>query len=163
RRRLLDLRRGLRARRGGPLCTARAQRGLRSDARLHGARPRPAQSAPGHSGVRPQHLDARLPPRSRLPGPPWPPWATLPPGASRRATAWPARSVAWPASAFRNIFRANRMSEREPAPTIQLRGVSKWYGTVAALSDLSMSARSGVVGLLGPSGAGKTSLLRILV
>ncbi|HJZ87393.1 MAG TPA: ABC transporter ATP-binding protein [Polyangia bacterium] len=55
------------------------------------------------------------------------------------------------------------MSEREPAPTIQLRGVSKWYGTVAALSDLSMSARSGVVGLLGPSGAGKTSLLRILV
>jgi ABC-2 type transport system ATP-binding protein len=47
--------------------------------------------------------------------------------------------------------------------TISVRGVSKWFGTVAALTDLSFEVQPGVVGLLGPSGAGKTSLLRILV
>jgi ABC-2 type transport system ATP-binding protein len=46
--------------------------------------------------------------------------------------------------------------------TIRVRGVSKWYGTVAALTDLSMEVRPGVVGLLGPSGAGKSTLIRIL-
>ena len=47
--------------------------------------------------------------------------------------------------------------------TIKVRGLSKWYGTVAALTDLQMSVAPGVVGLLGPSGAGKSTLIRILV
>jgi ABC-2 type transport system ATP-binding protein len=47
--------------------------------------------------------------------------------------------------------------------TIRVRGLSKWYGTVAALTDLQMSVMPGVVGLLGPSGAGKSTLIRILV
>src|SRR5262249_43940518 len=47
--------------------------------------------------------------------------------------------------------------------TIRVRGLSKWYGTIAALTDLQMSVAPGVVGLLGPSGAGKSTLIRILV
>jgi ABC-2 type transport system ATP-binding protein len=49
-----------------------------------------------------------------------------------------------------------------PAASIGVRGLSKWYGTVAALTDLTMEVRPGVVGLLGPSGAGKSTLIRIL-
>jgi ABC-2 type transport system ATP-binding protein len=47
--------------------------------------------------------------------------------------------------------------------TVRARGISKWYGTVAALSDLSLEVQPGVVGLLGPSGAGKSTLLRLVV
>jgi ABC-2 type transport system ATP-binding protein len=46
---------------------------------------------------------------------------------------------------------------------IELSGVSKWFGPIAALSDLSLTIAPGVVGLLGPSGAGKSTLLRLLV
>ena len=58
------------------------------------------------------------------------------------------------------------MAAAAPSPetaTIRVQGVSKWYGPVAALTDLSLLVRPGVVGLLGPSGAGKSTLLRILV
>lgn len=46
---------------------------------------------------------------------------------------------------------------------VELRGVSKSYGTVAALRDVSLKAETGkVLGVLGPSGAGKTTLLRLI-
>ncbi|MBK8976402.1 MAG: ABC transporter ATP-binding protein [Planctomycetes bacterium] len=40
--------------------------------------------------------------------------------------------------------------------------VSKWYGQVSALVDVSFQIRSGVVGLVGRNGAGKSSLMKIL-
>jgi ABC-2 type transport system ATP-binding protein len=40
--------------------------------------------------------------------------------------------------------------------------VSKWFGDVVAVSDVSFSVRSGVTALLGPNGAGKSTLLRLL-
>lgn len=41
--------------------------------------------------------------------------------------------------------------------------MSKHYGTVSALDDLSLSIEPGTIqGLLGPNGAGKTTLIRIL-
>ena len=46
---------------------------------------------------------------------------------------------------------------------IQLEGVEKSFGSVAALQGVSFSAENGrITGLLGPNGAGKTTALRIL-
>ncbi len=47
-------------------------------------------------------------------------------------------------------------------PTVEVRGVSKWFGTKVAVSDISCSFGPGITGLLGPNGAGKTTLLRMI-
>ena len=48
------------------------------------------------------------------------------------------------------------------APTIEVRGVGRWFGSVVALSGVSFDVRPGVTALLGPNGAGKSTLFRIL-
>ena len=49
------------------------------------------------------------------------------------------------------------------ANAIEVQGVSKMYGRVQALEDVSFSVGKGeVFGLIGPDGAGKTTLYRIL-
>ena len=45
---------------------------------------------------------------------------------------------------------------------VELSGVSRWYGNVVAVNDVSMSLGAGVTGLLGPNGAGKTTLLHMM-
>ena len=45
---------------------------------------------------------------------------------------------------------------------IQVSGVSKWYGNVVAVSDVSFKVAPGITGLLGPNGAGKTTILHML-
>jgi len=45
---------------------------------------------------------------------------------------------------------------------IALRGVSKWYGEVVAVSDLNFGIGSGVTALLGPNGAGKSTILNLI-
>ena len=48
--------------------------------------------------------------------------------------------------------------------TIEFRGLSKTFGAVRAVNDLSFSVPPGkVTGFLGPNGAGKTTTLRILL
>ncbi len=47
-------------------------------------------------------------------------------------------------------------------PTIEVDGVSKWFGQKVAVSGLSCSFGPGVTGLLGPNGAGKTTLFRMI-
>src|SRR4051812_11742060 len=47
-------------------------------------------------------------------------------------------------------------------PSIEVAGVSRWYGAVVAVSDVSFAVGPGITGLLGPNGAGKTTLLRML-
>jgi ABC-2 type transport system ATP-binding protein len=46
--------------------------------------------------------------------------------------------------------------------TIELRNVSRWYGNVVAVNDISMSIGPGVTGLLGPNGAGKSTILHMI-
>jgi len=47
--------------------------------------------------------------------------------------------------------------------TIEVRGVSKWFGNKVAVSDVTCSFGPGITGLLGPNGAGKTTLLRMMM
>ena len=48
--------------------------------------------------------------------------------------------------------------------TIELRGLSKSFGAVTAVSDLAFDVEPGqVTGFLGPNGAGKTTTLRMLL
>lgn len=47
-------------------------------------------------------------------------------------------------------------------PVIRIDGVSKWFGSVVAVSDVSFNVFPGITGLLGPNGAGKTTLLRMM-
>lgn len=46
--------------------------------------------------------------------------------------------------------------------TIELREVSRWFGDIVALTDVTLDIGPGVTSLLGPNGAGKTTLLRIV-
>ncbi len=46
--------------------------------------------------------------------------------------------------------------------TIEVVDVSKWFGSVVALSEVSCAVGSGITALLGPNGAGKSTLLRVL-
>lgn len=45
---------------------------------------------------------------------------------------------------------------------IEANNVSKWYGDVVAVSNVSFRIGTGVTGLLGPNGAGKSTILKML-
>ena len=47
-------------------------------------------------------------------------------------------------------------------PSVALEHVSKWYGDVVAVSDVSFGVAPGVTGLLGPNGAGKSTILKMV-
>lgn len=49
-----------------------------------------------------------------------------------------------------------------PEAMVVVDGVSKWFGDVVSVSDVSFSLDVGVTALLGPNGAGKSTLLRML-
>src|SRR5579859_3610475 len=46
--------------------------------------------------------------------------------------------------------------------TIELKNVSRWYGNVVAVNDVTMSIGPGVTGLLGPNGAGKSTIMHMI-
>ena len=48
-------------------------------------------------------------------------------------------------------------------PMLDIRGVSKFFGGLAANSDVSFSVEKGtIMGLIGPNGAGKTTLFNCI-
>jgi len=47
-------------------------------------------------------------------------------------------------------------------PAISVDHVSRWYGNVVAVNDISFVLGPGVTGLLGPNGAGKSTLLHMM-
>ncbi|MGF1617928.1 MAG: ABC transporter ATP-binding protein [Acidimicrobiia bacterium] len=46
--------------------------------------------------------------------------------------------------------------------TIEIKGLSKWFGNKVAVSELTVDFGPGVTGLLGPNGAGKTTMMRVV-
>lgn len=59
-------------------------------------------------------------------------------------------------------MEAPRDSAFVAEPTVEVTGVSKWFGMKVAVSDLTCSFGPGITGILGPNGAGKTTLLRMI-
>ncbi len=53
------------------------------------------------------------------------------------------------------------MSEYQTA-AIDVMGVSKWFGSVVAVNDVSFQVQPGITGLLGPNGAGKSTILHMI-
>jgi len=45
---------------------------------------------------------------------------------------------------------------------IKVDHVSRWFGNIVSVSDVTFDIRPGITGLLGPNGAGKTTLLRMI-
>ncbi|MFN3239922.1 MAG: ABC transporter ATP-binding protein [Planctomycetota bacterium] len=51
----------------------------------------------------------------------------------------------------------------DPQAILQFESVTKWYGSVAALLDVSFDVRTEVVGLVGKNGVGKSTLMKLAV
>ena len=47
-------------------------------------------------------------------------------------------------------------------PIVAADHLSKWYGQVIGLNDVSVTVQGGVTGLLGPNGAGKSTFLKLM-
>lgn len=63
--------------------------------------------------------------------------------------------------------RLSAAADRAPStehrqPVIRVHEVSRWFGSVVAVSDVTFDVTPGITGLLGPNGAGKTTLLRMM-
>lgn len=50
----------------------------------------------------------------------------------------------------------------DPDVPIRMENVSKWYGLVIGLNEVSVQIESGIVALLGPNGAGKSTMMKLL-
>ena len=54
------------------------------------------------------------------------------------------------------------LSAAEQAAVVVSRHLSKWYGQVSGLNDVSVAIPPGVTGLLGPNGAGKSTFMKLI-
>ena len=57
---------------------------------------------------------------------------------------------------------ARSIAPPQSAPLAEFRNVTKWYGPVIGVNDISVTLGPGITGLLGPNGAGKTTLIKLL-
>src|SRR5579859_7181456 len=60
-----------------------------------------------------------------------------------------------------SALRAPR-PELEAAPLLLCERVSKWYGPVIGVNQVTLELRSGITGLVGANGAGKSTLMRLI-
>jgi len=52
------------------------------------------------------------------------------------------------------------MADRQPVVTAE--HLSKWYGQVSGLNDVTVAVPAGITGLLGPNGAGKSTFMKLI-
>ena len=71
----------------------------------------------------------------------------------------PATAPATGAASGAGLATAGLATSDQP---IVLDAVSRWFGNVVAVNDISFAIGSGITGLLGPNGAGKSTLLHLL-
>jgi ABC-2 type transport system ATP-binding protein len=56
----------------------------------------------------------------------------------------------------------DRPQREGAAPAVEVVNVSRWFGNVVAVNDISFTLEPGITGLLGPNGAGKSTLIHML-
>ncbi len=64
----------------------------------------------------------------------------------------------------RAVAMAPRDAARSPvsaAPLLLFEHVSKWYGPVIGLNQVTLELRPGITGLVGPNGSGKSTLMKL--
>ena len=49
-----------------------------------------------------------------------------------------------------------------PADIVAADHLSKWYGQVIGLNDVTLTVPAGITGLLGPNGAGKSTFMKLI-
>src|SRR3954447_14323181 len=90
----------------------------------------------------------------------------------RRGHEWSSRMRPRASTGTQDLHRNGLLADDTPTAithsdrmaTIEIKGLTKRFGDVTAVDDLSFSAREGAVtGFLGPNGAGKTTTLRMLL
>jgi ABC-2 type transport system ATP-binding protein len=57
---------------------------------------------------------------------------------------------------------ASAASVPQPRTIVESKSLSKWYGQVIGLNDVTVSVPSGITGLLGPNGAGKSTFMKLM-
>ena len=62
------------------------------------------------------------------------------------------------------LTRAREIADQagDTGPFVVFQDVSKWYGPVIGVNEVSIELRAGITGLLGANGAGKTTLIKLL-
>jgi ABC-2 type transport system ATP-binding protein len=54
------------------------------------------------------------------------------------------------------------LGTRAVEPIVVADHLSKWYGQVIGLNDVSVTLPAGITGLLGPNGAGKSTFMKLV-
>ncbi|MDR7533953.1 MAG: ATP-binding cassette domain-containing protein [Armatimonadota bacterium] len=88
-------------------------------------------------------------------------WRTERPGTGETAVV---RAIASPGPAVGTGTGPGGIGLRaDRPPALELRDVTKWYGSLPVLRGVTLTVRKGeVVSIVGPNGAGKTTLLRCI-
>src|SRR5512137_1196910 len=61
------------------------------------------------------------------------------------------------------MIRGKHVLTEDGGCIIRTSGLTKRFGPVTALDDVSLDVPAGATGLLGPNGAGKSTLIRVLI
>src|SRR5918912_913939 len=88
----------------------------------------------------------------------------MPTAATCFARAGSSAAVRVPSSSRTSRCSGSTSVSENGANLLQARGVTKRFGTLAALKDVSFEIREGeILGVIGPNGAGKTALENVMV